>query len=446
MKILLLSHSGLTTGGAEQCLLEYVDVLTKKGHRCKVLVPQKGAMTEALDKMKIKNVVVGYGWATKPHRQVNQYKLTASTGNSLFRIYQEVDTYKPDVIITNTSVIPWGLYAGHTFRIPTILLVHEILNDKDPSLNMMPNYKDYAAILDGNADYVIYNSQFVKNEFSSDIKRPKISKKILYPLPKIDRALIEKLYITNEIKTTLRIAIFGVLAPRKNQMEAVKAAKILVEQGITQFTIDLYGDKDTDIRYTKSLRRFIKENGLSKNIKIKGYSTNVYETMNQYNVVLSTSTYEPFGRTIIEGQLFGRIAIANNTGGGTELIDDGETGLIYELGNSSSLAEKIKWIIDNKDAASMLGGAAMDRQSKTFLNAHRYDALTDAVRYFEKRDRTATMEPFEPMRALFEYTNQMRRRYHLLHLVFHNRITRFIKGIIVRVVRSTKKLVKRLFF
>lgn len=446
MKILLLSHSGLVTGGAEQCLLEYVDVLTKSGHKCKVIVPQKGDMTKVLGKKKIKNVVVGYGWATKPHRQVNQYKLTASTGNSLFRIYQEVDKYKPDVIITNTSVIPWGLYAGRTFRIPTILLVHEILNDKDPSLDMMPNYKEYAEILNNHSDYVIYNSQFVKDEFSPDIKLPITSKKILYPLPKVDKAQIDKLYVKNEIKDTLKIAIFGVLAKRKNQIEAIKAAKVLVDQGVTGFTIDLYGDKDADIRYTKSLRRFIKENGLSKNIKIKGYSTNVYETMNQYNVVLSTSTYEPFGRTIIEGQLFGRIVIANNTGGGTELIDDHRTGLVYELGKPEDLADKIKWILDNKDTALQFGATAKNQQAATFLNNHRYDALIEAVGYFEKQGSVASMEAFDPMRALFEYSNQLNRRYRHVHKIFHNRITRLIKTVAVRSIRGIKQLVKRLFF
>ncbi|MFZ2545277.1 MAG: glycosyltransferase family 4 protein [Candidatus Saccharimonadales bacterium] len=446
MKILLLSHSGLVTGGAEQCLLEYVDVLVKQGHKCKVIVPYKGDMTRVLTEKKVKFVVVGYGWATKPHRQVNQYKLTASTGNSLFRIFQEVDSYKPEVIITNTSVIPWGLYAGRTFRIPTILLVHEILNDKDPSLNMTPSYKDYAEILNKNTDYVIYNSQFVKNEFSSDIKLPKTSKKILYPLPKIDVVGINKLYIKNNIEGILKIAIFGVLAPRKNQIEAIKAAKNLVNQGVTQFTIDLYGDKDADIRYTKSLRRFIKENSLSNYIKIKGYSTNVYETMNQYNVVLSTSTYEPFGRTIVEGQLFGRIVIANNTGGGTELINDQTTGLVYKLGYPEDLAEKIKWILDNKSAALKLGTIAKTQQTSTFLNDHRYDALTDAIDYFAKKGTNAEVVAFDPMRALFEYSNQLNRRYRHVYKIFHNKITRFIKSIVVRVLHEAKKLIKRLFF
>jgi len=443
MKILFLSHSSSITGGAEQCLLEYIDVLVAKGYTCKVMMPKKGEMAKVLSEKKIGWTVIGYGWAIRPHRKVRPHRIISSTGNSLVKIFQEVEKYKPDLIITNTSVIPWGLYAGRTFNIPTVMLIHEILSDKDPSLDVVPNYREYAEIINQNADYVVYNSKFVKKEFSDALKLPKTSRDILYPLPPLDKAKIDTLYKENKINKILKIAIFGVLSPRKNQLEALRAAKILKDRGITNFNIDLYGDKSTMIDYTKQLRRFISENGLKDTVKIKGFTSNVYETMNEYNVVLSTATYEPFGRTIIEGQLFGRIAVTNNTGGGIELVNDLETGLTYPLGRPEQLADKIEWILKNKEEAAKLGINAKSTQFNKYINTSRYKALLQAVEEFDGRPHAQPENFFDPLMAFFQYNHQLNNRYKHLYRLSHNRLTYGLKGIVYQSIRSGKNAVKK---
>lgn len=444
MKIALLSHTGSVTGGAEQCLLEYVDLLTSKGHKCMVIVPKKGDMTRVLSERGIEWKVVGFGWATRPHRRVRPFRIMASTGNSLVRIFQEIEKYRPNLIITNTAVIPWGLYAGRMFKIPTVLLVHEVLSDKDPSLNMMPSYHEYAEVLNKNTDYVVYNSQFVKSEFADVLRLPQTSKNILYPLPPLDKDKIEHFFRRNVIGSKLRIAIFGAVSPRKNQMEALQAAKILKERGIHNFTIDLYGDKEANVPYTKMLRKFIADNSLKTNVKIKGFTTSVYEKMNEYNVVLSTATYEPFGRTIIEGQLFSRIAITNDTGGGPELVTDSVNGLVYKLGDSSQLADKITWIINNKQAALELGAAAKTGQFEKFITSSRYDALLDAVAYFDGRGSADEEDIYDPLMCLFQYNHQLNNRYKHVYRIFHNRITYAVKGVLDRLVIAAKKVIKQL--
>lgn len=444
MKILLLSHTGAVTGGAEKCLLEYVDALRGQSYTCKVIVPYKGPMTDAFSKKGVDCTVIGYGWATNPHRSVNTHKIMASTGNSLVKIFQEVEKYKPDIIITNTSVIPWGLYAGKAFDIPTVLLVHEILNEKDPSLRMAPNYAEYREILNRNADYVIYNSQFVKNEFASDIKLPQISKDILYPLPPLDKSKIDSLFKENLIGNNLRVAIFGALSPRKNQLEAVEAVRILNDRGINNITLDLYGDTSADPSYTKSLRRFIREHSLTAQVKIKGFAANVYEKMNEYNVILSTATYEPFGRTLIEGQLFGKIVVTNNTGGGNELVNDLSTGLVYRSGSPELLADKIVWILNNPESALALGTQAKREQLKKYITSSRYKALFSAVEYFAKNKNTPKdVNLFEPMMSLFQYNHQLNNRYKHLYKLTHNRLTRPIKNVLVRSINTAKIIIKR---
>ena len=448
MKILAFSHTGLVTGGAEQCLLEYVAVLTSRGHQCRVIMPHEGPMQKVFSEKGIENKIIGYGWAIRPFRKVDRATLQASTGNSLTKIFKEVKEYKPDLILVNTSVIPWGLYAGRTLGVPSVLLVHEILNDKDPSLDVLPNYKEYVAVLDLMADTVVYNSEFVRDEFKHDIVHPMISKKILYPLPPLDSEKVKALLRENRIDDTLKIAIFGALAPRKNQLEAVETANLLKKKGITNFEIDFYGDAAANLSYVRQIKEKIAHHKLEKHVQIKGFSHSVYEAMNDYNVVLSTSTYEPFGRTIVEGQLFGRVTIANNTGGGPELIKDEHTGLVYELGKPEDLARKIEWILRNPAKALELGATAKTVQTKKFLNDSRYDALIETVEYYDGKgdayQAKAADDLFNPIRSLYEYTNQLHMRYGKIERIVNNRATRKLKGLVAKAKTKAKRIVKEI--
>ena len=443
MKLLLLSHTGQTSGGAEKCLIEYTEVLTSLGHTCKIIIPNEGQMTELLKTKQIPYKVICYGWATEPHRKAKANDVMTSTGSALTKLFHEVEEYNPEVIITNTSVIPWGLFAGKAFNIPTVVLVHEILNNKDPSLRMAPSYKDYGAILNEHTDFVIYNSDFVKGEFKDILTKPKSAKKILYPIPPIDKKIIDSYYRKNDIGDVLKIAIIGAISPRKNQLEAASAIKILYDQGIRDLVLDIYGDQKTDIRYTQKIKRFIKDNNLQDIVTFKGYTNDVYETLNRYNIVLSVATYEPFGRTVIEGQLFGKIVISNDTGGGLELIQHNKTGLVYRLGKPEELAKNIKWVINNKKQAITLGLNAKEEQYVKYISESRYDALSECIDYCKSLNKPKELNLYDPLLDLFQYNHYLNNKYKNWYRITHNRITYILKKILSRVKFLTKKLILR---
>lgn len=443
MRILLLSHSALITGGAEQCLLEYVDILIKNGHTCKVIVPAGGDMVKALKRKDIQFEVVGYSWAIEPPEKAINHDILISNGHGIARIYTCAERFRPDVIITNTAVIPWGLYVGKALGIPNVLLIHEILNDKDPSLKMVPSYEEYMEIINNNADSVIFNSEFVKSEYMEVLTKPLIAEKILYPLPPLDKQAIERHYIPNMFVGNLKIALLGALSPRKNQLEALKAIKILKETGVSNVELDLYGSTSNK-QYVKVLRDFIKEHDLSSLVRLKGYTQDPYETMCEYNVILSTATYEPFGRSLAEGQLFARLVISNETGGGSELVHDGKTGIIYKSGNPTQLAGKINWAIDHWEQSIGIGLNAQKKQLKEFLTTNRYDALINTIVSIreQKAYRGAEILVYDPIRSLVEYGDHFHHRFKRIERFYRNRVTRAPQAIVSRIKRLIKKSLK----
>lgn len=55
-------------------------------------------------------------------------------------------------------------------------------------------------------------------------------------------------------------------------------------------------------------------------------------------LVLPSDEPEPFGLVVIEAFSLGRPVVASRAGGPTEIIDDGRTGWLYEIGDSNELA------------------------------------------------------------------------------------------------------------
>ena len=442
MKIMLISHSPLISGGAEKSLLEYTEVLKEQGHECLVILPGKGEFSKRLTSLDIKWVTVGYSWATKPHRKSDTHRDIETAGRSISGIYKEVQKYKPDIIITNTTVVPWGLYVARELNIPSILLVHEILHDKQHVLNMEPSYEGYVDILDKTTDYIIYNSKTTKESYKDLIKTPTIAGDLLFPVPKI-KDIIDTVYISCKPEEQMKFAVIGSVQAEKNQMEVLLAAREMIKNGTHKFTVNIYGDGN--VEYVLKLKKFIKKNGLERNVKLKGYIDNIYEQINKNNVVISPFKKESFGRAVIEGQLFGRLVISNTTGASTDLIEDGQTGLLYESGNSKQLAERMTWAIEHQDESIKIGKNARKIQREKYLSSNQYKALIDAISYFDLDDKgvSSSINRYSPIASLSAYANGLEHRYRHIFRITHNRVTRTILHYIRAAVRKVYRFFKR---
>lgn len=420
MKILLISHSPLMTGGAERCLVEYTKVLIGMGHECHVILPARGEMSAVLTRVGVTWSTSSYIWATAPKSNQLPHIINMA-GKSIAGILKIANKFSPDLIITNTVVIPWGAYVGKALGIPNALLVHETLSDNQEALGMEPGYSEYISNLNDNVDYVIFNSKYTKDDYGDQFDKPVVIESLLYPVPSID-AQIDDLYIENDIQDTLQIIMIGSIHKRKNQSEAVEAAKILLNKGVSAFHIDMYGDGDA--LYIKSLKKEIRDSGLERYISIKKHTHDIYRVLNGYNVVLSTFMYESFGRVVLEGQLFGRVVVTNSTGAGPELVRDMHNGLLYSIGDTESLAGKIEWIINNKAKAKRLGVVARREQRKKYMSPNRYRALEQMIKLTVANDSKGLTDRFNPVYSLSEYTNDLERRYRHLYMITHNRLTR----------------------
>lgn len=94
-------------------------------------------------------------------------------------------------------------------------------------------------------------------------------------------------------------------------------------------------------------------------------------------LIVPSIWYENFPRTIVEAFACGLPVIASRIGALQELIVHGETGLLFEAGNSSDLLEKMEWAKSNPHEMKKMGDAAKAEYERLYTPAINYSQLMD---------------------------------------------------------------------
>jgi len=132
------------------------------------------------------------------------------------------------------------------------------------------------------------------------------------------------------------------------------------------------------------------ENEKISNIRFLGYKTG-NELKNEIKkamaVVVPSEWYEVFGLVVIEAFSLGKPVIGARIGAIPELIEDGETGYLFEPGNVVDLRKKILSFIDNKDKIPIMGKRARKFVEENFNSEKHYHGLmeiySEAIRKYE---------------------------------------------------------------
>lgn len=75
-------------------------------------------------------------------------------------------------------------------------------------------------------------------------------------------------------------------------------------------------------------------------------------------ITIVPSRYETFGYTAVEAMSLGCPLVVSNSGGLAEIVRDGRTGLLFQSGDSQSLAAQIARLLDAPQLAATLGAEA----------------------------------------------------------------------------------------
>ena len=114
------------------------------------------------------------------------------------------------------------------------------------------------------------------------------------------------------------------------------------------------------------LDRLIDEYGIGDRVEFVTWVRDPSPYMRAADVLLMCSRMEAFGRVTVEAMQLGRPVIGARSGGTTELIRDGETGLLFEVANPTDLAQKIHQLYERRDLVYKWGATARAWTDETF--------------------------------------------------------------------------------
>ena len=134
-----------------------------------------------------------------------------------------------------------------------------------------------------------------------------------------------------------------------------KGVHVLMDawRSLPQVPLSIYGDGPDK----QTMKDIINDEGLGK-ISLRGQKslTECLAALARSEfLVMSSIWYEGFPRIICEAYYCGKAVIAPDIGAMSEIVKHGETGLLYKVGNSKDLADKVRCLHENPVKAREMG-------------------------------------------------------------------------------------------
>jgi glycosyltransferase involved in cell wall biosynthesis len=169
------------------------------------------------------------------------------------------------------------------------------------------------------------------------------------------------------------VVFIGRLSPEKGIFTLIEAFEDLLS--LESCTLKIIGDGPL----RRQIEDKIREKGI-RNIELLG-KKGLEECMKLLKearfLIMPSRWYETFGRIIIEAFACGKPVIASRLGAMAEIVKDGQTGLLFEPGNSKDLATKIKWMIKNQDLSMEMGRKARMVFEEKYTSEKNYKMLLE---------------------------------------------------------------------
>lgn len=248
----------------------------------------------------------------------------------------------------------------HWTRDIVTAVLAKVLSKRKPKLVQsrhmrMTRFKDdfYHRWLYKNIDIIHAVTKEVSKQLKKFIPqeiRPKIEMIYLgVKTSNIDELKVAKLRQRYSIKDEFIVGIVGRIEAEKGQYKVLEAIAKLKDANIKGIIV---GSFMNDI-YKKELQLYVKNLDIEDKVIFTGFTKDIDEHMQLFDVNVLATENETFGLVIIEAMANKVPVIAVNKGGPLEIIDDENDGLFFN-GTSVDLAKKIKILSEDYSLKNLL--------------------------------------------------------------------------------------------
>lgn len=274
---------------------------------------------------------------------------------------------KPDVIFEM-------LYLPLFFVLPykrkhkndVVIIGSERANPK--AKNIKFDIKIMSKICPKMCDGYIFQTERVKQMFSKKIQE----KSCVIP------NAVSNPYMMGIIETRREkvISNMGRLENQKGQDVLIKAFNI-VQKEHPEYKLVIYGEGSK----RKKLKNLIEELNLKDKVTLAGKVKKAILEVNKSEIFVFTSRFEGMPNALMEAMACGLPCISTDCiAGPSEIIENGKNGILVEVDNVEQIAQKINFLIENKEKAKQMGNEA-----RKILETHSTDKIFEKYyNYFSK--------------------------------------------------------------
>ncbi|WP_254532024.1 glycosyltransferase family 4 protein [Natrinema gelatinilyticum] len=157
----------------------------------------------------------------------------------------------------------------------------------------------------------------------------------------------------------LRIVFVGTLIERKGLHTLLRGLSACPAD---EWTLTVVGDPTVDRAYVRRIDGLIDTLGIGPSVTVAGRLSDaaLTATLRDGHLLAVPSDHEGFGMVYLEGMGFGMPAIASAAGGASEIVADGETGVLVPPGDPGAVAEAVGPLAADRERLAEMGVAARD--------------------------------------------------------------------------------------
>ena len=302
---------------------------------------------------------------------INKYKITIYQNEKklykekIIHIINTVDNFKPSVIIT---FMPHNGLLVRSLRILRFISIPVIYGIRNTYKSRF-SWQYISDFLLSSSSYNVYNSPASLDQMLVKINSYYIANGY------------ENNWMVSESKEKLnnlkKFAIVGRLLDQKNQIEIIEAFNRIKIKGISNFSLDLYGDLPS-IDYENKVRSLIIKYNLEKEVIIRGMTNNIESIYSSISNIIIPSKREGCPNVLFESLLSKRLVIMSANANSGNFVNN-ENCLLYH--NEEELDEFLIKILNNTNFDYIIesGYNAVNKNYSMDLMVSSYNKLIKSI-------------------------------------------------------------------
>jgi glycosyltransferase involved in cell wall biosynthesis len=214
------------------------------------------------------------------------------------------------------------------------------------------------------AHRVLCLSEAIANDLCGDSKRLRQLATVVHP--GVD---LTAFAVPPDPPAPTKAAVVGHISHVKRTDLAIDIAERVASE-VPEFRLRVVGRaqfRDEDFALERELQERARSSpALAATVEFAGFATDIGEALRNCGLLLHCRPDEPFGIALIEAMAVGVPVVAPASAGPLEIVEDGETGILYEPGDVAAGAAAVLRLLDDPGVARQMGLAARARVEKHF--------------------------------------------------------------------------------